>query len=357
MNTPAAKPLISVVMPAYNHEAYVAEAIQSVLSQTLQNLELIIVNDGSTDDTGKVILGFDDARIRYFHQSNRGAHHALNRGIALAQGDYIAIINSDDVYLNNRLEIMLDVLQCNNLDFVISDINLIDEHSEVINDSSHWWLTWHEDLKQKFQRTPSPVAALLAGNYAISSSNFFFRAPLVEKIGGFRPFRYILDYDYVFRAALINPPAFSFLLQQKLLNYRLHSRNTIMENRLLANIETRYFLKKAIGKYFGCELNIPVAYLSKVDNYIKKIQSAHCTEKMNSARHRYYQLNHQYQQINHQYDQLGHQHQQLSQLNDQLHDRNFQLAQELALYHNSTSYRIGRMITAPYRWVKSRWPR
>ncbi len=336
MNTSGEKPQISVVMPAYNHAAYVAEAIQSVLSQTLQDLELIIVNDGSADETEKVILGFDDARIRYFHQTNRGAHHALNRGIALARGEYIAIINSDDVYLGNRLEIMLDALQRNNLDFVISDINLIDEHSAIVRDPSHWWLTWHEDLKQKFQQTPSPAAALLAGNYAISSSNFFFRARLAEEIGGFRPFRYILDYDYVFRAALLNPAAFSFLLQHKLLNYRLHSRNTIMENRLLANIETRYFLKKAIGKHFGHELNIPVAYLSKVDNYIKKIQGAHYAEQINSLQQQYHQLN---------------------QHHHQLRDRNFQLTQELALYQNSTSYRIGRMITAPYRWITSKWPR
>lgn len=334
MNISHNKPLISVVMPAYNHEAYVAEAIRSVLAQTIQDIELIIVNDGSADSTEKVVLEFDDARIRYFSQSNQGAHHALNRGISLAQGQYIAIINSDDAYIANRLEIMLDALQRNHLDFVISDINLINEHSEIIKDSSHWWLTWYEDLKQKFQQAPSPVAALLAGNYAISSSNFFLKASLAKKIGGFRPFRYILDYDYVFRGSLMNPSAFAFLLNQKLLNYRLHSHNTILENRLLANIETRYFLKKAISKCFGSELSTPVAYLSKVDNYIKKIQSAHFSGQFHSLQHQYHQLNHQYRE---------------------LQDRNFQLTQELVLYQNSTSYRIGRIITAPYRWLSKKW--
>lgn len=337
MNTSPNKPLISVVMPAYNHQAFVAEAIRSVLTQTLQDIELIIINDGSTDDTEKVILEFADSRIRYFTQSNQGAHHALNRGISLAQGEYLAIINSDDVFITNRLEILLNTLQDSNLDFVISDINLINEHSEIITDSSHWWLTWYEDLKRKYQQTSSPAATLLTGNYAISSSNFFLRMNLAKKIGGFRPFRYILDYDYVFRAALINPQTFSFLINQKLLNYRLHSSNTILENRLLANIETRYFIKQSISKFFGNELRAPVAYLSKVDNYIKKIQQ----NNFNSLRHQYDQLQHQ----NH---QLQHQHQ-------QLHDRCELLMQQLALFENSNSYRIGRMITSPYRWFVSKW--
>lgn len=343
MNTSLNKPLISVVMPAYNHQGFVAEAIQSVLTQTLQDIELIIVNDGSTDNTEKVILEFEDARIRYFTQSNQGAHHALNRGIALAQGEFLAIINSDDVFIADRLEILLNTLQDGNLDFVISDINLINEHSEIIADSSHWWLTWYEDLKQKYQQTPSPAATLLAGNYAISSSNFFFRASLANKIGVFRPFRYILDYDYVFRAALINPQAFSFLINRKLLNYRLHSNNTILENGLLANIETRYFIKQAISKYFGNELRIPVAYLSKVDNYIKKIQQ-------NNFNQHLYSLRHQYDQLQHEYHQLQHQH-------HQLHDRCELLIQQVALFENSKSYRIGRMITTPYRWFMSKWSR
>jgi len=350
MNTSLNKPLISVVMPAYNHQAFVAEAIQSVLTQTLQDIELIIVNDGSTDNTEKVILEFADSRIRYFTQPNQGAHHALNRGIALAQGEFLAIINSDDVFIADRLEILLNTLQDGNLDFVISDINLINEHSEIIADSSHWWLTWYEDLKQKYQQTPSPAATLLTGNYAISSSNFFFRTSFARTIGGFRPFRYILDYDYVFRAALINPQAFSFLINRKLLNYRLHSSNTILENRLLANIETRYFIKQAISKYFGNKLRIPVAYLSKVDNYIKKIQQNNFNQHLYSLRHQYDQLQHEYHQLQHEYHQLQHQH-------HQLHDRCELLIQQVALFENSKSYRIGRMITAPYRWFMSKWSR
>lgn len=349
------KPQISVVMPAYNHEAYVAEAIQSVLSQTLQNFELIIVNDGSTDRTENVILGFDDARIRYLSQSNQGAHHALNRGISLAQGDYIAIINSDDVFIENRLEILLDTLQRGKLDFLISDIHLIDGDSGIICDPSHWWLKWYEDLKQKFQQTPSTAAAFLAGNYAITSSNFFFRAQLVQQIGLFRPFRYILDYDFAFRAALINPSAFSFLIGQKLLNYRLHADNTIAENPLLANVETLYFLKKSMIKYFGHELNIPLYHLNRVKGLLNKIQKAHFIHQNNALQHQNNELQHQNNALQFQNSELQGQNNELQLQNNQLHNHNMQLIHELALFKNSRSYLVGRAITAPYRWVALKW--
>ncbi len=79
-------PKVSVVIPAYNHERYVGEAIRSVLDQTFRDFELIIINDGSTDHTETEILKFKDDRIRYYSQENRGLSATLNRGIELAQG-------------------------------------------------------------------------------------------------------------------------------------------------------------------------------------------------------------------------------------------------------------------------------
>ncbi len=335
------KPQISVVMPAYNHEAYIAEAIQSVLSQTFQNFELIIINDGSTDSTENVISGFKDARIRYLSQFNQGAHHALNRGILLAQGEYIAIINSDDVFIENRLEILLETAQHRNLDFLISDISLIDGNSKDICDSSHWWLIWYEGLKQKYQQASSSAAALLAGNYAITSSNFFFRTELIQRIGLFRPFHFILDYDFAFRAALINPTAFYFLIDQKLLKYRIHSSNTIAKNPLLANVETLYFLKKSIIKNFGDELNIPIHHLNRIKGLLNKIQ-----------RNNFILLNRELRREN---DDLQLQNNTLQLQKSQLNEQNSQLAHELLLLKNSRSFLVGRLVTAPYRWMVVKW--
>ena len=89
--------LISVVIPAYNHERFIGPAIDSVLGQTWEHLELIVIDDGSTDGTAKVVQGYTDARLSYYYQENQDAYNTINRGLGLAQGDYIAILNSDDM--------------------------------------------------------------------------------------------------------------------------------------------------------------------------------------------------------------------------------------------------------------------
>ena len=96
-------PLISVILPVYNGELYLKEAIHSILSQTWTDTELLIINDGSTDETASIISTFTDPRIRYFEQENRGLSEALNRGIVASRGKYIARQDSDDISLPCRL--------------------------------------------------------------------------------------------------------------------------------------------------------------------------------------------------------------------------------------------------------------
>lgn len=98
-------PLISVVMPVYNIEAYVAEAVQSVLSQTFRSFELIIVDDGSTDRSVEICRSFDDARIQIISQKNRGLAGARNTGIIHSRGKYIAFLDADDRWLPEKLEL------------------------------------------------------------------------------------------------------------------------------------------------------------------------------------------------------------------------------------------------------------
>ena len=96
-------PKVSIIIPAYNHEKYVGETIQSVLDQTFNDFELIIINDGSTDNTEAEILKFKDDRIQYTFQSNRGLSATLNRGIELARGEFFNFLPSDDMFLPEKL--------------------------------------------------------------------------------------------------------------------------------------------------------------------------------------------------------------------------------------------------------------
>lgn len=96
--------MISIVLPLFNKEAYVEEAIRSVLGQSFTNWELIVVNDGSTDTSEAIVLGFDDPRIRLVSQSNKGVSSARNRGVQEANFDWIAFLDADDWWDSEFLE-------------------------------------------------------------------------------------------------------------------------------------------------------------------------------------------------------------------------------------------------------------
>lgn len=105
-------PLISVLMPAYNAEKYIKEAIESILNQTFSNFEFIIIDDGSIDATEEIIKSFKDSRIVYIkNEKNLGLIKTLNKGISIARGEFIARMDSDDISMPQRFELQLDVFK------------------------------------------------------------------------------------------------------------------------------------------------------------------------------------------------------------------------------------------------------
>jgi glycosyltransferase involved in cell wall biosynthesis len=122
-------PLATLIVPAFNVAATIEETLQSLLGQTYQNLELIIVDDGSTDDTAAVVSRFSDPRIQMIHQANRGLAGARNTGIALARGTYIAFCDADDLWLPEKLERHISHLESRpDVGISFSGSRMIDEH-------------------------------------------------------------------------------------------------------------------------------------------------------------------------------------------------------------------------------------
>jgi len=103
-------PIVSVIIPVWNGEKYLEEAISSVLAQTYKHLEVIIVNDGSTDGTEDIAKTFS-GEIKYFIQSNKGAGAARNLGIKKAMGDYLAFLDADDVWMDSKVARQISVFQ------------------------------------------------------------------------------------------------------------------------------------------------------------------------------------------------------------------------------------------------------
>ena len=102
---------VSVVVPLYNKAPFVRRTLESILAQTITDVEIVVVNDGSTDDSGAVVQGVEDSRIRLVYQQNQGPGAARNRGLALAKGDYVAFLDADDEWLPGFLEVTLKHLK------------------------------------------------------------------------------------------------------------------------------------------------------------------------------------------------------------------------------------------------------
>lgn len=221
---------ISVIIPAYNHEHYVADAIDSVLKQGWREFELIVINDGSTDATEQRILSFHDPRIRYVSQENSGAHAALNRGIAMAEGEYLSILNSDDVYLPNRLETCLAFLE-DHPDYatVLSTVEGIHSDGTPVRDRMtpevRSWLDWYREALPFFDGDVFYPNAF-AKNILITTSNLFARRSCFREGGGFKALRYAHDWDMLLRLAKRYR---IHLIRENLLQYRMHPENTVHE--------------------------------------------------------------------------------------------------------------------------------
>lgn len=230
-------PVVSVVIPAYNHERFVGEAIDSVLAQTISALEVIVVDDGSRDNTAVIADGraAADPRVRVLRQSNGGSHAAINRGLAECRAEWMAILNSDDRWAPRRLERLLAEGRAG-ASFVVTGTRLVDAEGAEIADKTHWWLASMSDFRAR-ARELGAVQGLLYGNYTASTSNFFFSRALARAIGPLRALRFVPDWDWALRAALHDPEGFRFLADAFLLDYRLHGSNAILGEHLLGDCE------------------------------------------------------------------------------------------------------------------------
>jgi len=243
-------PLVSVVIPAYNHERFIGAAVESVLKQTCSDLELIVIDDGSTDKTGEIIQGYTDPRLTYTYQENQDAYNTINRGMGKARGEYIAILNSDDIYTLDRLERLLEYRQETGAECVFTDIMLISHTGEVFvdHDFGRDMNKWHQKNKTFFKQSGDIYTAFLHGNLMITTSNLFMTARATRKVGNFCSLRYLHDYDYIFRMMLAHPGKVHYLENEKLLYYRIHSGNTLGEAAIIGREQDQELIKKYMLK-------------------------------------------------------------------------------------------------------------
>ena len=171
-------PLISVVIPAYNAEQFLDETLESVLSQTYENWECIIVNDGSTDNTESIAKKWceKDARFRYFYKENSGASDTRNLGIKKARGEYIAFLDADDILTSDNLEVRINVLIEQNVDLVATKLqHFTDKLPKVSKNNARQDVLYYakEGLTQ-----------LMAFN-KVTPSTVLCKKSVMDEVGGF----------------------------------------------------------------------------------------------------------------------------------------------------------------------------
>jgi len=203
-------PMVSVVMSVFNGERFLKKAVDSVLTQSLQDLQFIIVDDGSTDTTRDIVHGYSDPRVEYVYQENAGLTRGLNRGFALAAGEYVARMDADDVSLSGRFDSQIAFLKCH------PDVGLLGTQAYGIDAKGE--TLGYEALPVDADQVEKELRR--RGNCIVHGS-VILRRSVFDAVGGYCDgFRFAQDYDLALRIAdryrVCNLPEFHYCLRIRL---------------------------------------------------------------------------------------------------------------------------------------------
>lgn len=270
--------LVSVVVPSYNYENYIVECLESIRNQEYKKIELVIIDDCSKDSSKELIRNFiysDRIKERFWnvvyieHDENKGAHYTINEGIEKSQGDYIAVINADDLYEKDRFTKMIPKMKKENAIIAFSNIEIINGDSKLAKgiEADNF-----RGIQKSIKESEVVSYALMHQNVAISTGNMVFTKELYYKLKGFREYKYIHDWDFILRASLIKEPLY---IDDTKYYYRLHEDNSFRELGDIADQEVNevlnnFFSQIRINNVNNTNLSKKLVY-NKVENtYLKR---------------------------------------------------------------------------------------
>lgn len=194
------RPLISVVLPVWNHGRFLAQSIASVLDQSYSRLELIVADDGSTEDLSPVLARFSDSRLQYFRKPHSGIAKTLNEGFRRARGEFLTWTSADNAMLPGMLETLLDFLLRNpGVDMVYGDMELMDDRGEPLRNSGYRVSCQRPEANYKL-RLPRSLEALGVMNDNFIGACFLYRRGIAQVVGEYdSSLLGTEDYDYWLR--------------------------------------------------------------------------------------------------------------------------------------------------------------
>lgn len=247
-------PTISVVMPAYNAEKYLREAIDSILAQTFTDFEFIIINDGSTDSTKKIIQSYDDPRIVYLeNEVNSGICVTLNKGLDAARGRYIARMDSDDISLPQRFEKQIAFMDSN------PEIGVVGTHLQLMDENGNFTYVFKNASNPK-ECYVNMIFASCVGHPSVMIRTSCLRDNDLNYEEYFKGMEdYYLWWQLNKHTQISNIP-------EPLLNYRCHSRQ-ITKNQVNADFLRRQREFLAI-RLKDSNLNLPEEEIDLLNQYM-----------------------------------------------------------------------------------------
>lgn len=266
------RPLVSVLIASYNHEKFIKDTIESVLNQTYNNMEIIIVDDCSDDNSVSIIENFSDRRIKFFQNKiNCGVVYTLNKLIELASGKYIAFIGSDDTWLLNKLDIQVKILEDNkNFAACFSRVNFIDEFNHIYTDKDNLPFCINDTFCFRDKSRFGMLRELYYEHNKLAHPTAIIRRDVVNNVGLFNNlYRQTHDYDYWLRVLLDYP---IHVLDDQLINYRWRKSDdnsvsaNLPDNRIRTANETMFIFidfinkinKNIFAKVFNKESKLPI---------------------------------------------------------------------------------------------------
>jgi len=244
-------PAVSVVIPAFNAEKYIKESINSILSQTFQDFEIIVVDDGSTDNTGKIIKQYG-SKVNYIFQENSGPSKARNTAISVAKGKYIAFLDADDLWTPNKLELQVGFLESHkDVGMVFADMITFNENGVIIESYLRKikrkinGVNFYKNLLTEQHEVRDPFLLLVQANF-IPTGTVVVRKSCINKAGLFdETISSVEDLDMWMRMAICCKIGFvPHVLKKK----RDHAGNISKDN-FKATVSAIYVRKK-IAKQF-----------------------------------------------------------------------------------------------------------
>jgi glycosyltransferase involved in cell wall biosynthesis len=211
-------PKVTVLMPAYNDGKYIHEAISSVLEQSFTDFELLIINDGSTDETEKIIRSFKDPRIILINKENKGIAAALNTGLNIARADYIARFDADDICYPNRLKIQYDFITN------YPQYSVIGSAADYIDADGQYIFTHHPagHLNEEIQQLKYSVCPFI-------HSSVIYKKELIINSGGYNEHAYTYEDHFLWVNILSNEKACN--LSQPLIKVRLNPESVTIDEK------------------------------------------------------------------------------------------------------------------------------